>query len=411
MERGRPPRRCGMRPRLIDPTTARPATAHPTSRRTDPHRRTDLTDGTDRTDDDASPAGPRRWWWPPPWSSPTPLLAACTSAAGRQCLHPRRGLGGDGRVGDTARVQRHAGRRGDAQGRVAGPGGQPALRVRLHGGRPRAPGGDPRQRHALGDRPDHPRRGALGPCRRGTRRGGGRSRRDRQPRHRAGDQPGLEQRDPGRPGDLAGGQADSRRATSRWPWRFRSARPGRRLSWPTSAAIRSRRSTCRRLQAGAPIAVGPGPQTLAVSAGQVLVGNFSNSTVTPINASTLQPGKAVPIPLNPTAMAVAPSGATTYVCGGAGLVPVTVNALGLAVGPAIALPGAAQGIALTADGSVAWVTQQAGSVDPGDAGHRQGRQAAASGRPPLGHRHRGRLTISVTCCCRRRGRGNAAHAR
>jgi hyaluronoglucosaminidase len=118
------------------------------------------------------------------------------------------------------------------------------------------------------------------------------------------------------------------------------------------------------LQAGAPIAVGPGPQTVAVSAGQVLVGNFSNSTVTPINASTLQPGKAVPIPLNPTAMAVAPSGATTYVCGGAGVVPVTVNALGLAVGAVIALPDAAQGIALTADGSVAWVTQQAGSVVP-----------------------------------------------
>ena len=58
------------------------------------------------------------------------------------------------------------------------------------------------------------------------------------------------------------------------------------------------------------------------------MGNFSNSTVTPIDASTLQPGKAVPIPLNPTAMAVAPSGATTYACGGAGLVPVTVNALG-----------------------------------------------------------------------------------
>ena len=118
------------------------------------------------------------------------------------------------------------------------------------------------------------------------------------------------------------------------------------------------------LQAGAPIAVGPGPQTLAVAAGQLLVGNFSNSTVTPINASTLQPGKAVSVPLNPTAMAVAPAGATTYVCGGAGIVPVTVNALGLAVGAAIALPDAAQGIALTADGSEAWVTQQAGSIIP-----------------------------------------------
>ena len=119
------------------------------------------------------------------------------------------------------------------------------------------------------------------------------------------------------------------------------------------------------LQAGTPIAVGPGPQAVAVAAGQVLVGNFSNSTITLINASTMQPAaKATPLPLNPTAMVVSPSGATTYVCGGAGVVPVTVNTLGLDVGTAIALPNAAQGIALTADGSVAWVTQQAGSVIP-----------------------------------------------
>jgi hyaluronoglucosaminidase len=118
------------------------------------------------------------------------------------------------------------------------------------------------------------------------------------------------------------------------------------------------------LQAAPAIAVGPGPETVGVSTGVVLVGNFSNSTMTPINATTLRPGNAVPLPINPTAMAAAPSGPTTYVCGGSGVVPVSVNALGLAVGAAIALPNAAQGIALTADGSVAWVTQQKGSVIP-----------------------------------------------
>jgi hyaluronoglucosaminidase len=118
------------------------------------------------------------------------------------------------------------------------------------------------------------------------------------------------------------------------------------------------------LQAGPAIAVGPGPQTLAVSAGQVLVGNFSNSTMTPINATTRQPGRTVPLPLNPTGMAVSSAGGTTYVCGGSGVVPVTLTVLGLAVGAPIALPNAAQGIALSADGSVAWVTQQAGSVIP-----------------------------------------------
>ena len=131
---------------------------------------------------------------------------------------------------------------------------------------------------------------------------------------------------------------------------------------------------------------------MAVAAGQLLVGNFSNSTVTPINASTLQPGKAVSIPLNPTAMAVAASGATAYVCGGAGVVPVTVNALGLAVGPRspCQMPPRASPSALTVRG----LGDTAGGLaHPGDAGDRRGGQAVASRRAPLGHRHRGRLTI------------------
>jgi YVTN family beta-propeller protein len=116
------------------------------------------------------------------------------------------------------------------------------------------------------------------------------------------------------------------------------------------------------LQAGAPIAVGPGPQTVAVGSGQVLVGNFSNATLTPINTGTLRPGAGVALPLNPTGIAIGASGAAAYVCGGAGLVPVTVAGVG--VGAQIALPGAAQGVALSEDGATAWVTLQSGGLVP-----------------------------------------------
>jgi DNA-binding beta-propeller fold protein YncE len=90
------------------------------------------------------------------------------------------------------------------------------------------------------------------------------------------------------------------------------------------------------------------------------VGGFTDRTLTPINVSTLQPGTAIALPVNPTGMAASPAGTTVYVCGGASVVPVTVA--GLSLGPAIALPDVAQGIALAAGGSTAWVTLQAGSM-------------------------------------------------
>jgi DNA-binding beta-propeller fold protein YncE len=94
----------------------------------------------------------------------------------------------------------------------------------------------------------------------------------------------------------------------------------------------------------------------------VLVGNFSNRSLTAINPLTLHAGGSIPLPLNPTGIAVAPSGNTAYVCGGQAVVPLTT--LGLALGAPIALPDVAQGIALTADGATAWVTEQAGSLVP-----------------------------------------------
>jgi DNA-binding beta-propeller fold protein YncE len=116
------------------------------------------------------------------------------------------------------------------------------------------------------------------------------------------------------------------------------------------------------MQAGAPIPVGAGPQAIAVAAGEVLVGNFSNRSLTAINPLTLHASGSIALPLNPTGIAVAPSGNTAYVCGGQAVVPVTT--LGLVVGAPLALPDVAQGIALSADGATAWVTEQAGSLVP-----------------------------------------------
>ena len=119
------------------------------------------------------------------------------------------------------------------------------------------------------------------------------------------------------------------------------------------------------LTAGAPIAVGSGPQTVAAtSAGHVLVGNFSDHTLTNILASNLRVLSSVPLPLNPTGIAAAPSSAVAYVCGGAGVVAVTLGGPTLAVGTPLALPDVAQGIALTHNATTAWLTQQGGSVVP-----------------------------------------------
>ena len=116
------------------------------------------------------------------------------------------------------------------------------------------------------------------------------------------------------------------------------------------------------LQAGAPIAVGPGPQTLAVAGTAVLVGNFANSTLTPIDATTRAPGAPVPLPLNPTGIAVARVGGDRLRLRRRGARPGhRVGARGRAP---IALPDAAQGIALSADDATAWVTQQAGALIP-----------------------------------------------
>lgn len=137
------------------------------------------------------------------------------------------------------------------------------------------------------------------------------------------------------------------------------------------------------LQAGAPIAVGQGPETLAVagaaaSAGgaasgaiggaaapgstELLVGNFGDETVTPIDAVTRQAGPPVPLPLNPTDIVVTSSGATAYITGGASVVPLTVDHL--AVGLPITLKGVAQALALAPGDRTAWVALQTGSLVP-----------------------------------------------
>ena len=96
---------------------------------------------------------------------------------------------------------------------------------------------------------------------------------------------------------------------------------------------------------------GPDRRPSGVAEDEVLVGNFTNSTLTPITVSTLRAGAAVALPINPTGIAVAPSGAAGYVCGGAGVVPVSLTALGPTLGTTIALPGIARGLRWTRPGT------------------------------------------------------------
>jgi hyaluronoglucosaminidase len=127
------------------------------------------------------------------------------------------------------------------------------------------------------------------------------------------------------------------------------------------------------MQAGPPIAVGQGPETLAVAvavagptgptaSAEVLVGNFGDDSLTPIDAATLMPGPAVALPVNPTDIVVTTSGTTAYIAGGSSVVPLTVS--GLAVGTPIALRGVAQALALAPGDGTAWVALQTGSLVP-----------------------------------------------
>ena len=144
------------------------------------------------------------------------------------------------------------------------------------------------------------------------------------------------------------------------------------------------------LQPGAAIPVGPTPQTVAAAPGEVLVGNFGNRTLTAINPTTLQAGGTIALPLNPTGIAVAPSGATAYVCGGAGLVAVSV--VGPDAGPAGGAARCRTGHCLERGRSDGVGDPTGGHADRRDAGHREGGPPVAPRRPPLGHRHRRRLT-------------------
>jgi YVTN family beta-propeller protein len=117
-----------------------------------------------------------------------------------------------------------------------------------------------------------------------------------------------------------------------------------------------------QLQAGAPIPVGPGPETLAAVGTEVLVGNFSNSTLTPINAVTLQALTAIALPINPTDIVVANGGGEAYVTGGNSLLPISLPAL--TVGTPIKLPDVSEAVALNAPNTVAWVALQGGSLIP-----------------------------------------------
>ena len=115
------------------------------------------------------------------------------------------------------------------------------------------------------------------------------------------------------------------------------------------------------LESGPPVAVGPGPQTVVVSGGYVLVGNFGNNTLSALDKRTSRVVTTVPLPFNPTGLAASPSG-RVYACGGAAVAPVTVTGFGPVIGAPVALPGVAQGIALDRHGTTAWVTMRGGAM-------------------------------------------------
>ena len=126
------------------------------------------------------------------------VRAAGRRRHGRQRVRPRRGLGGNGRVGDTARHGRDPDRPLSPPRRNEGGGRQPSLRPGLRRQRVvagRDPRGRPAARHRHGDPCRDPpgRRGR----RTGRRRGGPRG--HERKRNCAGGEPRLEQRDAGRP--------------------------------------------------------------------------------------------------------------------------------------------------------------------------------------------------------------------
>jgi DNA-binding beta-propeller fold protein YncE len=126
--------------------------------------------------------------------------------------------------------------------------------------------------------------------------------------------------------------------------------------------------------------VGAGPETVAIASGEALVGNFSDHTLTPIMLPSLQPGAAVALPVDPTAIAITSTGTMAYVTGGRSVVPVTVPSL--AIGQPITLPDVAQGIALTPDNATAWVALQAGNLVPVALASRQvGHRVHLGGHP------------------------------
>ena len=121
---------------------------------------------------------------------------------------------------------------------------------------------------------------------------------------RAGGEPRFEHRDPGRPRHLAGGHAHCGGDRAGGHRRLggglgRGHRLRGRLRQQHGDADRRRhpaagRGHCRSA---------PGPQTIAATPGEVLVGNFGNRTLTAINPTTLQAGGTIALPLNPTGIA------------------------------------------------------------------------------------------------------------
>jgi len=117
-------------------------------------------------------------------------------------------------------------------------------------------------------------------------------------------------------------------------------------------------------KAGKAIAVGTGPQAIAVTPNgrTAYVANSGSATVTPINTATDRAGPAIPVGTDPMDLALTPDGRTLYVANeGSG----TVTPIDVATGrPGAPIPAGVgpRVIAVTPDGRTAYVLDWAGGT-------------------------------------------------
>jgi DNA-binding beta-propeller fold protein YncE len=140
------------------------------------------------------------------------------------------------------------------------------------------------------------------------------------------------------------------------------------------------------LTTGPPIAVGRGPDALAVTPNgkTAVVANFGDGTVTPVSLATLTAGRPIPVGAGPTAIVISPvsraGGAAVWVGVGASLVPLSSPALSPEA--PVTIGHIVQAVALGGGGRTAWVAGQDGAITSVDLATGHARSGTRlSGRP------------------------------